>query len=212
MVRMWIDNHKSAEEKYFKDNPDSLIPLFLEELRSLGMEFETSAQAVGCLPKHKKEILPVAMKYYELSKKYKKPGEQDYFISFFHSKGLDDILPILLEDYCDEKTADLTRWYLSDCIYEIRSGKYVKEYIDIVSNKTFGINRQMIILLLGKLKEESAVPVLVRLLEDEEVRLHAICALGEFKREDFRCYFERFQDSTNPGCRKYAKAALKKLR
>lgn len=64
----------------------------------------------------------------------------------------------------------------------------------------------MIVLLLGKLKEECAIPTLIDLLEDEEVRLHAISALGEFKREEFRCYFERFQNSTHPGWRKYAEA------
>ena len=75
----------------------------------------------------------------------------------------------------------------------------------------YGRNRQMIVLLLGKLKEECAIPTLIDLLEDEEVRLHAISALGEFKREEFRRYFERFQNSTHPGWRKYAKAAIKKL-
>ena len=118
---------------------------------------------------------------------------------------------MLLEDYCFEETADLTRWFISDCIYQIRSKSFVKEYLDIVSNRVFGRNRQMIVLLLGKLKEESAVPTLIDLLEDEEVRLHAISALGEFKREEFRRYFERFQNSTHPGWRKYAKAAIKKL-
>ena len=97
---------------------------------------------------------------------------------------------------------------------ETPSGGFVellKEYLDIVSNRAFGQNRQMIVLLLGKLKEESAVPTLIDLLEDEEVRLQAISALGEFKREEFRCYFERFQNSTHPGWRKYAREALKKI-
>ena len=75
----------------------------------------------------------------------------------------------------------------------------------------YGRNRQMIVLLLGKLKEECAIPTLIDLLEDEEVRLHAISALGEFKREEFRCYFERFQNSKHSGWRKYARSALKKL-
>ena len=69
----------------------------------------------------------------------------------------------------------------------------------------------MIVLLLGKLKDDTSVPILIALLEDEEVRLQAICALGEYKRESFRCYFERFKDDTHPGWRKYARAALKKL-
>ena len=132
-------------------------------------------------------------------------------MSFFHFKGLEEVVPMLIEDYYLEQTHDLTRWFISDCIYQIRSKSFVKEYLDIVSNRVFGRNRQMIVLLLGKLKEESAVPTLIDLLEDEEVRLHAISALGEFKREEFRCYFERFQNSTNTGWRKCAKAAIKKL-
>ena len=70
----------------------------------------------------------------------------------------------------------------------------MQDYLRIVSDPTFGRNRQMLVLLLGKLKEESAIPVLIDLLEDEEVRLHAISALGQFKREEFRGYFERFQN------------------
>ena len=208
---VWLDNEKSSEEQYFKANRDSLIPLFTKELRDLGFEFEISSQAVSFIPKHKKAILPIAIKYYQLAKELEKSNEQNYFLNFFYIKGLDDLVPMLLEDYYFEKTEDLTRWFISDCIYQIRSKKFVKEYLDIVSNKKFGSNRKMIVLLLGKLKEERAVPVLINLLEDEEVRLHAICALGEFKREEFRCYFERFQNSKHPGWRKYAKEAIKKL-
>ena len=69
----------------------------------------------------------------------------------------------------------------------------------------------MIILLVGKLKAEAAIPILIDLLEDEGVRLQAIVALGDFKRKDFRPYFERFQNAKHPGWRKYAKAALKKI-
>ena len=210
-IKLWIDNEKVAEEQYYKDNADSLIPVFKKELKDFGVEFEAFNQAVDLIPKHKKVILPLATKYYQLAKKLGKPNEQNYFIHFLCIKGLDDVIPMLLEDYYFEKTTNLTRWFISDCIYQIRSKNFVKEYINIVSNKTFGINRQMIVLLLGKLKEESAISTLVDLLEDEEVRLHAICALGEFKREDFRCHFERFQNSTHPGWRKYARTALKKL-
>lgn len=211
LIKMWIDNEKVAEEQYCKDNTDSLIPLFEKELRDLGFVFETSNQAVGFIPKHKKMILPIATRYYQLAKDLEKPNEQNYFIRFFCIKGFDDIIPMLLDDFYFEKTVDLTRWFISDCIYQIRSKSFVKEYLDIVSSRKFGRNRQMIVLLLGKLKEESAVPTLINLLEDEEVRLHAISALGEFKRKEFRCYFERFQNSPHTGWRKYAKSALKKL-
>lgn len=211
MVRLWRDNEEAAEEQYIKDNPDSLIPLFENELRAHGFKFETSNQAIGLLPHHEKVIVPIAVKYYKLAKNIEKSNEQEYFLQFLYIKGFDDIVPMLLEDYYSEKTADLTRWFISDCIYKIRSRNFISEYVNIVSNRAFGRNRQMIVLLLGKLKEESTVTTLIDLLRDDEVCLQAICALGEFKREEFRCCFEQFQDSAHPGLRKYARAALKKL-
>ena len=207
----WIDRAKINAENYYKKHPDSLIPLFENELRKAGFEFEISNQTFSFMPRNKKIILPIAIKYYQLAKKQNKVDEQNHFLSFFQFKGIEEVVPMLIEDYYFEKTADLTRWFISDCIYQIRSKNYVREYLEIVSSRRFGRNRQMIVLLLGKLREESAIPTLIDLLEDEEVRLHAICALGEFKREEFRCHFEQFQNSTHPGWRKYAKAALKKL-
>lgn len=211
VIKMRIHNEKEAAERYYIENPDSLIPLFERELRELGFDFEVSSQTFGFIPKYKKDILPIAVRYYQLAKKHKKTNEQMHFMGFFRIKGFDDIVPMLLEDYCSEETDDLTRWFISDCLYYIRSKKFIREYQIISSNRLFGINRQMIVLLLGKLKDDTSVPILIALLEDEEVRLQAICALGEYKRESFRCYFERFKDDTHPGWRKYARAALKKL-
>ncbi len=211
MVKIWMDNEMVAAQHYFKENPNSLILNFENELRCLGYDFEVNSQIVGYMPKHKKTILPIAMKYYMLAKEQQKFNEQDYFIKFFGFKGFDEVIPQLLVDYHSKEIPNLTRWFISDCFYKIRSKNYVNEYLDIVSNSTFGQNRQMIILLLGKIKEERAIPILINLLEDEEVRLHAISALGEFKKEEFRCYFEKFQNSTHPGWRKYARGALKKL-
>lgn len=211
VIKMRIHNEKEAAERYYIENPDSLIPLFERELRELGFDFEVSSQTFGFIPKYKKDILPIAVRYYQLAKKHKKTNEQMHFMGFFRIKGFDDIVPMLLEDYYSKEADDLTRWFISDCLYCIRSKKFIREYQKISSNKLFGINRQMIVLLLGKLKDDTSVPILIALLEDEEVRLQAICALGDYKREDFRGYFDRFKDDANPGLRKYARAALKKL-
>lgn len=99
---------------------------------------------------------------------------------------------------------------VTGCIKFVRK-KYIDDYLRIISNSLYGQDRQMIILLVGKLKVEAAIPILIDLLEDGGVRLQAIIALGNFKREDFRPHFERFQNSKHPGWRKYAKAAFKKL-
>ena len=67
-----------------------------------------------------------------------------------------------------------------------------------------GTSRQKLIALLGKLKDERAMPALVELLEDESVRSHTLSALSKYKREELRPCFERFRDSDNPAWRKCA--------
>lgn len=208
LVKRMIENSKKASEKYFAEHPDSLIPPFEQELRDLGFQFEISEQVKQFLPKHKKTILPIAVKYYQQATY---DNEKDFFISLFHYKGFEEVVPMLIKDFYESTTPNCTRWFISDCLYQIRSKKYVDDYIKIISNPAYGQDRQMVILLVGKLKIESAIPILIDLLEDEGVRLHAIIALGDFKREDLRPYFKRFENSKHPGWRKYAKAALKKL-
>lgn len=210
-LKTWRKNEKAAYEKHRKDHPDSLILPFESELRSMGFAFCNMNDALKFMPKNKKIIIPVALKYYSLSKQRNNADEQCLILKFFNYKGLDELVPMLISDYYSEKTSGLARWFISDCLYTIRSKNFVEEYIHIVSNSDFGNNRQMIILLLGKLKVEAAIPILIDLLEDEEVRLQAIYALGCFKREEFRTYFERFQNCSQPGWRKYSKLALKKL-
>lgn len=208
LVKQIVENSKRASEKYFAEHADSLIPPFEQELRNLGFQFEISEQIKQFLPKHKKTILPIAIKYY---KQAKYDNEKNFFISLFHFKGFEEVAPLLIKDFFAPATPALTRWLISDCLYQIGSKKYIDDYLKIISNAEYGESRQMIVLLVGKLKEEKAIPVLINLLEDEEVRLHAIIALGDFKREEFRPYFERFCNAKHSGWRKYAKVALKKL-
>ncbi len=206
-----LENERKSSAQYYAEHPDSLVLQFNEELRNAGFVFELKSQAFSFMPKYRNVILPIAKKYYQLAKFMKRENEQNHFLSFFHYKGCDEVIPLLLSDYYSDETSDLTRWFISDCFYSIRSSDYIDGYLQIATNPKFGVNRQMIVLLLGKLKVEKAIPILIDLLEDETVRLHAITALGDFKREAFRPYFERFQDSKQPGWRKCARAALKKL-
>lgn len=209
-LKTWIEREKTMDAEYYKQHPDSVILLFQNELRELGFEFEICGQMIGFMPKHKDVILPLVIKYYQQAKQLGKDNEQNSFLTFFKFKGLEVVVPMLLEDYYSNETKDLTRWFISDCFYSIRSKKYISDYLKIISNEEYGDNRQLIILLLGEMKVEEAIPVFIKLLEDESVRLHAICALGCFKRKEFLPYFERFSESKHPGWRKYAKLAIKK--
>lgn len=201
-----MEQYKAGEESMKRD-PDSVLLAFKQELLDLGFRFEVLNQAESFMAKHTDIILPIVIKYYKMAKL---KSEKQYLLTWFHHKGLEEVVPMLLEEYYSDNP-DVDRWAVGDRLYQIRAKKYIDDYLKIISDASYGRNRQMVILLLGKLKAERAIPVLIDLLEDEEVRLHAIAALGDFKREEFRPYFERFQNSKHPGWRKYAKAALKKL-
>lgn len=206
LVKRILEQYKNAEEKT-KNEPDSVLLAFKQELLNLGFNFQVLNQAECLMPKYKDMVLPIVIKYY---KKAKLKNEKRYLLRWFHHKGLEEVVPMLLEDYCSYNP-NIDKWAIGDCLYQIRSKEYIDDYLKIISDFSYGQDRQMIILLVGKLKVEKAIPILINLLEDEGVRLHAIIALGDFKREELRPYFERFQNSTHPGWRKYAKSAIKKL-
>ena len=204
-------NEEKARDQYYRDNPDSLIPQFEQEVQSCGIKYETVNQIVSFVPKYKDSLIPIAVKYYNLSKNRRSDNEQNFFLSFFCVKGLDNIVPMLLDDFKKEATTNLTRWFISDCLYKIRSRLYIDDYLKIAADSKYGNNRQMIILLLGSLKDDRAIPVLLTLVDDRDVTLHVIIALGNYKNESFRCIFEKYATSDNSTLRKNAKKALEKL-
>lgn len=207
LVKLMIKNSKKDFQKYIEEHPDSLIPPFLQELRELGYIFEIPDQVKGFLPKHKAIILPIAIRYYQQVKHF---NEKDYFMSFFHFKGFEEVIPMLLVDFYSD-IPQLTRNFIGDTLYQIRSKKYVGDYLKIIANSEYSHSRQMVVLLVGKLKVENAIPILIKLLDDEDVRGHAIAALGEYKKVELRKHFERFQDNKNSFIRREALKALKKL-
>lgn len=211
LLKKWIEREKKEAEKYYADHPDSLIPLFEKELRGLGFEFEISNQTFGFLPKFKEIILPIAIKYYQMAKDQRKDNEQNHFLSYFHFKGFEEVVPMLLEDFYSSNTSRLTREFISDCLYQIRSKKYIDDYLTILSNPEYENYYLFIALLVSSLKVEAAVPLFIKMLDNENIRVVGIQALGKYKREEFRAYFERFKNDKNTFVRKSARSALKKL-
>ena len=206
LVKHMLKQYKAAE-KQMRKNPDSVLMNFKQELLNLGFKFQVLNQAESLMPKYKDTILPIVIKYYKTAKL---KDEKLYLMRWFHHRGLEEVVPMLLKDYYSDNP-DIDKWAIGDRLYQIRSKKHIDDYLKIISDPSYGQDRQMVILLVGKLKVKEAIPILINLLEDEGVRLQAIAALGDFKQENLRPYFERFQNSTHPGWRNYAKKAIKKL-
>ena len=180
-------------------------------MRELGFEFCEFDELPGFMPEKKEHIFPAAVKYYRKAREEQNDETMNYFISFFEHKGLDEVVSMLIEDYINERTSDATRYFIADCLYTIEAGGYVKEYVGAVSNPALGSSRQKLIALLGKIKDESVIPTLVKLLEDETVRAHTLAALSGYRKEELRPHFERFKNDEHPGVRKCALDALEKL-
>lgn len=209
LVKKMIENSKKVSEKYFAEHSDSLIPPFEQELRNLGFQFEISEQIKQFLPKYKKTILPIAIKYYQQATY---DNEKNFFISLFHYRGFTEVIPMLLNDFYSDKISSLTRQFIGETLRTIRSKKYIDDYLKIIVKPQYGLARVPIFLLVGELKVEQAIPILIHLLEeDEEFAPCALQTLGAYKRFELRPYFERFADSPDTHLRKIARTALKKL-
>ena len=131
-------------------------------------------------------------------------------LHWLYHKGFDDAVPLLLKDFYDSNSVT-DKWAIADTIYVIQSKSYIEEYIKIITDTELGISRQMIVLLVGKLKVEKAIPILEELLDDETVRLHALTALGYYKQERLCKHFEKYKESKNAALRKCAKNSLEML-
>ena len=209
LVKQMIENSKKASEKYFGEHTDSLIPPFEQELRTLGFRFEISEQIKQFLPKYKKTILPIAIKYYQQATY---DNEKNFFMSLFHYRGFEEVIPMLLNDFYSDKISFLTRQFIGETLRTIHSKKYINDYLEIIAKPQYGLARVPICLLVGDFKVEQAIPILVHLLEvDEEFAPCALQTLGTYKRFELRPYFEHFANSPDAHLRKIAKAALKKL-
>lgn len=68
----WIVLAKQNAENYYSENNYSLVPLFENELREAGFEFEISNQTLGFMPKHKKLFYLLLSNIISLQRKNKK--------------------------------------------------------------------------------------------------------------------------------------------
>ena len=79
LVKQLIKQYQDAAASA-RQCPDSVLPAFERELHQLGFQFEVLNQAEALLPKHKKTVLPLVMKYYTLAKN---PAEKNELLRWF---------------------------------------------------------------------------------------------------------------------------------
>lgn len=155
-----------------------------------------------------KKIIPILIKYLYL---FDEGNFKDAIIGLLGVKGFYDATETLIKLYYNYDII-IDKWAIGDALYNIQDKRFEEEYIKIIKDKDNGISRQMIVMLLGKLKCQKALPTLVDLLQDTEVNGHAIIALSYFKDNDLIQYIEPFINHDKKWIRTEAEKAIKKIR
>jgi HEAT repeat protein len=126
-------------------------------------------------------------------------------------KGFTEATEPLINEFNTTVLDSSYKWSIGNAFSIILDKRYEDEYIKIIKDKKHGDARQMVTIALGKLKSEKAIPVLISLLDDEDVNGHVVMALGYYKRPELKKYIEPFLTYKKAWIRKAAKSALNKI-
>ena len=203
--RMGLETDEPIKTRYLNLSPDVgaqkhevLIPL---------SEIDNAQHLKYLNPKHK-VLVPLLLKYlYE----FKSRNFKEFIIDALKVKGFTNATETLIIEFNRTNFGDSYKWSIGDALSVIQDGKYEDEYINIIKEKKHGTARQMVTITLGKLKSEKAIPILISLLDDEDVNGHVLVALGYYKKPMLIKYIEPFLTHKKKWIRNEAKSALKKI-
>jgi hypothetical protein len=121
--------------------------------------------------------------------------------------------PLLVEEFrrAGQSSPSPLGWLLGDALGTVADRKLYPEVLQLVEDDRYGDDRQMLIYSLGRIGGAAAVPTLIRLLGDKDVRGHAINALGRLKAREARSAIEPFLQDSNSWIRREAKKALARI-
>ncbi|HEY1960216.1 MAG TPA: HEAT repeat domain-containing protein [Polyangiaceae bacterium] len=117
----------------------------------------------------------------------------------------------LLNEYrrsSDESPMGL-RWTIGNALAVVADDGVLDDLVELARDRQFGKTREMLVLALGNMTDERVLPVLIELLNDDDVCGYAIMALGKLKRSFTRAHIEPFLKDKRAWIRDEAKRALK---
>lgn len=187
---------------------DEVAPL-LDDLNGIGVRVISIWDLVNTDDKYPNAI-PILLTH--LIKDYCAKTKEAIIRALAVKEAIGKVSPILLDE-CSKITKDDTslRWAIGNTIYVTITKDDVERIFSIVQDKENGLSRQMFVAALGKIKSEKVEEVLIKLLDDEEVTLHALEALGRMKSKKARDKVLILTKHSNVLIRKEAQKALKKL-
>jgi len=179
----------------------------LGELRKLGYKFDNPNQLKSLKLKDKK-LIPLLLKYLH---EFKASNFKDWIVGALKVKGFNDATEDLIKEFFTAANSKVDKWSIGDAFSVIQDKRFEDQYINIVKNKNYGTDRQMVVIALGKIKSEKALPTLLSLLEDEDINGHVVMALGYYKKTELVKYLTPFLDHMKTWIKKEAKKSIAKI-
>lgn len=189
------------------DKDEILMKELIKEANTNGFDVEDFNE-LNSIKRKIKNLIPVLIKYLYV---FEKENFKEAIIGILGVKGFYEATETLLNLYCSNNVT-IDKWAIGDALYSIQDKRFEEKYIEIVKDKTNGISRQMIVILLGKLQCEKAIPTLISLLQDDDVNGHVIIALGYFKDNELVKYIEPFLSHEKRWIKKEAEKTIKKIK
>lgn len=121
--------------------------------------------------------------------------------------------PALIDEFRNsvDETGLGDRWMIGNALSVVVDDSVFDEIESLVRNRNFGKARQMVVVGIGRSKDPRAAPLLVELLNDEDVAAHALKALVKLNPSGVRAAVEPLLDHPQALVRREAKKALATL-
>lgn len=123
------------------------------------------------------------------------------------------VAPALVKEFesAEDDSGTGLRWTIGNALEAVADQSVHEDLIRLALDRRYGRAREMLVLALGRLSDDRSLGALLELLEDDEVSLMAMSALGKRKATVARPKLEGFLKHPDSSLRKEAKKALEKL-
>jgi hypothetical protein len=159
--------------------------------------------------------IPVLVKW--LSKVVYRPLKEDIVRTLSVPWAKPVATPVLIDQFRTQPKAEDPagtglQWAIGNALEVLADKHVLEDLIEISGDRRYGVARQMVVLGLARPKDPRAIPILISLLDDEDVAGHAAMALGRLRAQEARGALEElFEHGSKPWFRREAKKALAKL-
>jgi hypothetical protein len=119
--------------------------------------------------------------------------------------------PALVREFRRPGTPPGYRWAVGNALELVATDDIFDDVATIAADRSFGRDRQMVVMGLGRSRDRRAVGVLLGVLDDDTVVGHAVTALGRLRAVEARDAIEALTTHPKAWVRKEAVKALAKV-